>query len=131
MKKAICLVLLSVALLCHSNVEAQKAYSAVYYIGKIKNLTVRFMLADGYVAGCEINTTNATSKKRSVFLPQEGSPDENNQMKFYHYSTSGKTFTDYFIIDGLEEFFDVLPQSFTGTYYLNKQAYVIQLQKQN
>ena len=107
--------------------SAQKAYDAYYYKGSTQNISVSFTLADGYIAACELKTTDLTSKKTSSFLPETGAPDEMKRMKFYHYSTSGKKFTDYFIIDGMEEMYDSLPKIIYGKYYFNNSSYPLVL----
>jgi hypothetical protein len=108
---------------------SQKAYEAIYYSGKTQNIIVKFTLADGYIAGCEIKTTDIKTKKSSKFLPENGSADNDKKMKFYHYSTSGKTFPDYFILEGIEESYASTPKTFYGQYFFNGTAYKITLTK--
>ncbi|UIR57006.1 hypothetical protein LZQ00_04120 [Sphingobacterium sp. SRCM116780] len=108
---------------------SQKAYNAIYYSGKIPRSTVKFTLADGYSAGCEIKTIDNKTKKISKFSPENGYADNNKKMKFYRYSTSGKTWSDYFIIEGIEEVYDTIPTKFYGEYYYNGTAYKIVLTK--
>lgn len=108
---------------------SQKAYEAIYYSGKTQNITVKFTLADGYIAGCEIKTTDNKTKKTSKFLPETGYADDDKKMKFYHYSTSGKTFSDYFILEGIEEMYETTPTKIYGEYYFNGAVFKITLIK--
>mgnify|MGYP000990756912 CR=1 FL=1 len=108
---------------------SQKAYEAIYYTGKTQNIFVKFTLADGYLAGCEIKTTDTKTKKASKFLPENGYADDDKKMKFYHYSTSGKKFNDYFILEGIEESYDTTPKILYGQYFYNGTAYKITLTK--
>ena len=109
---------------------SQKAYVAVCYSGKTQNIQVKFTLANGYIGACEIKTTDNTSKKTSKFLPSTGTADDNKKMKFDHSSTSGKTFTDYFILNGMEDSYDNAPAKITGQYFFNGKAFAITLMKQ-
>jgi hypothetical protein len=108
---------------------AQKAYDAVKYTGSVQNISVKFTLANGYLAGCTITTADNNTHKRSQFLPEEGSANENKTLKFYHRSASGKTFTDYFTIKGLEEIFETAPAKIYGSYYFNGKAYNLVLKQ--
>jgi len=108
---------------------SQKAYNAIYYSGKTRKFIVKFTLADGYMAGCEIKTIDNKTKKTSKFLPKNGYADDNKKMKFYHYSPSSKTFSDYFIIEGIKEVYDTTPAKFYGKYYYNGTGYKIILTK--
>ncbi|WP_118975196.1 hypothetical protein [Taibaiella koreensis] len=108
---------------------AQKAYEAVYYRGKTQNIGVRFTLGAGYLPACEIETTDLKTHKTSTFLPEIGVPDEKKQMKFYHFSASQKAFSDYFIIDGIEEGYDEVPAKLYGRYYFNGKAYPLTLKR--
>ena len=108
---------------------SQKAFEAIYYIGKTQNITAKFMYADGYIGACEIKTIDEKTKKSARFLPENGHPDNNNKMKFYHYTTSGKTFQDYFILDGIEDEFDSIPTKLYGRYYYKGVAFSITLTK--
>lgn len=108
---------------------SQKAYEVVKYGGKTKNLLVKFILADGYLAGCEIRTINIKTKKKAKFLPENGNAYIENKIRFYHYSTSGNTFNDYFIINGIAESYDSVPTRFLGTYYYNSQTFRVTLTK--
>jgi len=102
---------------------AQKAYEAVYYKGQTEFLSIRFTLGDGYLPACEIKTTELKTMKKSVFLPEVGAPDEHKQIKFYHFSAASKSFSDYFIIDGMEEVYDQAPAKLYGKYYFNGKVY--------
>lgn len=105
----------------------QKAFEAVYYKGKTQNISVLFTLADGYTPGCEIKTTDLKTRKTSQFMPEVGVADEHKQLKFYHFSPSQKRFSDYFIIDGIEEVYDKVPRKLYGKYYFNGKAYPLVL----
>lgn len=107
---------------------SQKAFEAVYYSGKTQNIEVKFTLADGYIEGCEIKTTDLKTKKTSRFLPDFDYANDDDVMKFYHYSRSGKTFSDYFLINGLYDYVDA-PAIFSGTYYFKGKAYDLTLTK--
>jgi len=108
---------------------SQKAYDAVVYTGKTQNITVTFTLANGYVEASQILTTDNKSKKRSKFLPAEGYPDDESRMKFYHFSSSGKSFTDYFILDGIEQSYEEPPAEIYGKYYFNGEEFELTLKK--
>ncbi len=66
--------------------HSQKAYEEIYYIGKTQNITAKFTYADGYIGACEIKTIDEKTKRSSRFLPENGHPDKDNKMKFYHYT---------------------------------------------
>lgn len=119
-------ILFTAILLLPVSTLAQKAYEAVYYSGATQNITATFKLADGYTPACEITTKDNATKKTTRFLPVSGTADDAGNLKFYHYSDSGKKFTDYFIINGIESYDDT-PSQFTGTYYFNGKSYPITL----
>jgi hypothetical protein len=98
---------------------SQKAYENIYYSGKTKDMRIKLAVADGYIGASELRTTDLKTKKTSRFLPENGYVKEYRKLKFYHYSPSGKTFGDYFIIDGMAEYFDNTPARIYGKYYRN------------
>lgn len=108
---------------------SQKAYEAIYYSGKTQNINVKFTFAAEYIGASEIMTTDNKTKKTSKFLPENGYTGHEKQMKFNHYSTSGKTLKDYFILEGIGEDFEGVPTKFYGKYYYNGTAYSILLTK--
>jgi hypothetical protein len=123
------MILVFVMMITPKFIFSQKAFEAIHYSGTTQNIVVKFTFADGYIAGCEIKTKDIKTKKTSKFLPENGYPNDDKKMKFYHFSTSGKKFSDYFIIDGMEEFEEGTPAKFTGTYYFNGKAFNITLTK--
>lgn len=109
---------------------SQKAFEAVYYTGKTTDLEIKFMFADGYPEGSEIITTHRPTRKTSQFLPENPEPDSAKHWKFYHLSkTPGKTFSDYFILDSMQLYFDKLPASISGRYYFGGKTYPFILNK--
>jgi len=128
MKKKLLLVVAAVFIL-PVLAYSQKAYDAVVYTGETQNITVKFTLANGYVQASEIRTTDNKSRKSSKFLTAEGYPDDESKMKFYHFSSSGKTFSDYFILDGIEESYDLPPAEIYGKYYFNGGEFELTLKK--
>ena len=106
---------------------SQKAYEAIYYRGTTQNITVKFILAYGYIEACEIQTTDRKTKRTSKYLPVNSNADNDRKMKFYHYSTSGKTFSDYFMLEDIEEYYQHVPATIHGNYYFNRTAYSITL----
>jgi hypothetical protein len=128
MKKKLSLLLLSIFTL-PVLAFSQKAYESIYYTGKTQNITVKFTLANGYIGACEVKTTDNKTKKSSKFLPENGYAGDDKKMKFYHYSATGKTFTDYFIIEGMEEVYESIPAKIYGNYYFNGTAYKITFTK--
>ena len=109
---------------------SQKAFDAVYYSCKTADITIKFMYADGYIEGSEIKIKNSKTNKTSRFLPENGSPDITKQMKFYHATKSGKTFSDYFILKGIEDVAADLPTTISGVYYNRGKAFNFILTKQ-
>ncbi len=129
-KKFIKPLLLVVAIIGFASVSAaQKAYDAVYYTGKTQNITVKLTLANGYIGASEIKTTDSKTKKTSQFLPESGSVPDDKKLKFSHHSPSNKSFTDYFILDAIEENYDRAPKIIYGTYYFNGRSYSITFTK--
>ncbi len=108
---------------------SQKAYDAVDYLGKTADLTIRFTLGDGYIAACEIKTTDNNTKKTSRFLPEKGYPEEDKTMKFYHVSVTDRTFTDYFILKGIKEYYEQVPATISGVYYFAGREYPFVLKR--
>ena len=117
-------ILFAAILLLPVSALAQKAYEAIYYTGATQNITATFKLADGYIPACEITTKDNATRKTSRFMPESGVPDESDKLKFFHYSDTGKKFTDYFIINGLDSY-EETPSQFTGAYYFNGKSYPI------
>ncbi len=115
----------SLLLFIMNNAFAQKAFDAVYYTGKTQNISVQFMLANGYIGGSEIKTTDLKTKKTSKFLPNFDEEGNSDRMKFYHYSTSKTKFTDYFILNGIKDGYDENPSTIKGTYNFDGHAYDI------
>lgn len=122
-------LLLSALLLITAETFAQKAFEAIYYHGKAQNITVRLLLADGYISGSEIKTTDNRTHKTAVFTPDIGVPDEQKQIRFTHFSRTGKAFTDYFILQGMEEVYATPPVSINGRYYFNGRDYEVVLKR--
>lgn len=110
-------------------VFSQKAYDPIYYTGKTQNITANLMLAIGYIAACEIKTTDNKTKKTSTFLPVNGFADDEKKMKFYHHSKSSKKFSDYFILEGMEENYETPPTEIFGKYFFDGKVYEIVLSK--
>lgn len=106
---------------------SQKAYESVYYKGSTQNIKVTFNLADGYFGASEIVTRDKKTKKISKFIPEDGVALPNEKMKFIHYSVSGKTFTDYFILEGLGDAEQYLPEKIKGKYYFKGTGYLLVL----
>lgn len=102
---------------------SQKAYEAVKYHGSVNNLNLSFTLANGYLAGCKIITTDNKTHKTSQFLPENGYTEDDKSLKFYHKSVSTKNLTDYYIMQGMEELFDDAPSKLQGTYHANGKTY--------
>ena len=96
---------------------SQKAYVTTKYQRTIYKLTVTFNLADGYIQGNEIKLYNKASRTTARFLPENDAIDESRPTKFYHYSPSGKKFTDYFLVDSLKEKFEVMPAKISARYF--------------
>jgi hypothetical protein len=121
MKKALYIILLAV--IAPAFAYSQKAYEAIKYHGIVNNVSLSFTLANGYLAGCKIITTDNKTHKTSQFLPENGYVEDDKTLKFYHRSASGKTFTDYFIMQGMEELLEDVPAKLQGTYHANGKTY--------
>lgn len=96
---------------------SQKAYDVINYSGKTETMLIKFTLADGYIEASQLTTTDFKSKKTASFIPIDGGVAENKEMKFYHYSETGETFSDYFILEGIEEYYESIPVKICGKYY--------------
>jgi hypothetical protein len=127
MKISLIIVLLAIPVLAFS----QKAFEAIYYRGSTENISVKFILANGYITASEIQTINRKTKRMTKFLPVSNYAGNNSKMKFYHYSPSGKKFSDYFILENIEEYSQHVPAKILGKYFLNRTAYNIILTKHN
>jgi len=99
------------------NSMAQKAYDIVKYKGKTQNISVEFTLANGYLEASEIKTTDLKSKKTSKFSMDPSDARVGKDLRFMHISTSSKQFTDYFIIQNIEEGYTNPPKTIKGVYY--------------
>lgn len=106
-----------------------KAYDTVYYSGKTQNISIRLAYADGYINASRIITTDATTKKKSTFLPDDKF-DRADKLRFYHHTTSNKKFTDYFILEGIDEDSSPLPANIHGKYHFNGSAYDFVLKRE-
>jgi hypothetical protein len=127
MKKKLSLIIITV-LAMHANVFSQKAYDVIYYRGTTQNINVKFTLANGYINASEIQTIDRKTKRVSKFLAAHDTADNDGKMKFYHHSTSGKTFSDYFILD-IQDYYQHVPAKIRGKYYFNRTAYRITLSR--
>ena len=96
---------------------SQKAYVTTKYQGTINKLTVTFNLADGYFPGNEIKLYNKASRTTARFLPENDAINETSPTKFYHFSPSGKKYTDYFLVDSLKEKFEAMPAKISARYF--------------
>lgn len=96
---------------------SQKAYVTTKYQGTSNKLTVTFTLADGYFPGNEIKLYNKPGRKNIRFLPENDVVDETLPTKFYHYSPSGKKFTDYFLVYSLKENYKAMPAKIGARYF--------------
>lgn len=121
MKKSFAFHLLTILLLAFalpSTGIAQKAYETTKYQGSSNKLTVTFTHADGYFSGNEIKLYNKTSRKTTRFLPENDAVNETQPTKFYHYSPSGKKYTDYFLVDGIKENYEEMPKQISARYFV-------------
>lgn len=103
-------------------VFSQKAFEYEYYIGKTKDMTIKLLLADGYIAASEIRTVAFRSKKASRFLTETGYEQADRKMKFYHYSPSQKEFPDYFILENIRDAYELVPREMHGKYYFKNEV---------
>jgi|GEM_PF-713262 len=126
MKKKLSLIIITVLAIPVFGFS-QKAYELIYYRGTAQNINIKFTLAHGYINASEIQTTDRKTKRVSKFLPVSDNADNDSKIKFYHYSTSGKTFSDYFILEDMKEYYQHVPAKIHGNYYLNRTAYSITL----
>lgn len=108
---------------------AQKAYEAVYYCGKTQHISIKFMLANGYLEASEIIIKDSATRKSSTFYLDLVYAGEEKQKRFYHYTTLQQPFTDYFILEELEENYTSLPGEIQGYYYVEGKAIKIILKK--
>ncbi len=123
------LLLFTLVALSSTFAFCQKAYDAIIYVGKTQNITVQFTLANGYISASEIKTTDNKTKKTSKFSPTDATIDNDKKMKFEHVSTSGKKFSDYFMLEGMEDNYETPPSKITGNYFFNGTAFAITLVK--
>ncbi|MBD1383952.1 hypothetical protein IDJ75_01575 [Mucilaginibacter rigui] len=100
---------------------AQKAYEAVKYTGKVQNMAVRFILANGYLGASEVKLTDGKTHKTASFMPEYGYADDNKNLTFYRQNDATKT--AYFAISGMEELFETPPVKIKGIYYIKEKAY--------
>ncbi len=97
---------------------SQKAYVTTKYQVTSNKLTVTLYVADGYFSGNEIKLYNKASKKTTRFLSEKDGVDETQPTKFYHFSPSGKKFTDYFLVDSLQENYEAMPKQLNARYFM-------------
>lgn len=107
---------------------AQKAYEAVPYRDTLHNTAIQFTLANGYFGACELTVTNIKTKKTSTFLPEKNVADD-KKMKFIHHTSSGKILKDYFVLEGMEEYYDSPPEKIYGKYYCKGNVYSVSLKQ--
>ena len=111
-------------MLCMSfNSMAQKAYDNVKYIGKTQNISVEFTLANGYLEASEIKTKDLKNKKTSTFSVDPSDARVGTDLRLMHISTTSKQFTDYFIIQNIEEGYTNPPKTIKGMYYFENKPY--------
>jgi len=97
--KQFCILFLLVLFSFSAN--AQKAYETIVYNGKLPKVKVVLTLADGYILGSEIKTTDTATGKVSVFLPEE----KNGTLHFE--STLNAS---YFVLTDLTAYVKTLPK---------------------
>ena len=132
MKKSIVFYLLSfviVAIAFPVMCFAQKAYVTTKYQGISNKLTVTLNVADGYFSGNEIKLYNKASRNTSRFLPEKDGVDETKPTKFYHFSPTGKKFTDYFLVDSLQENYEEMPKQFIAKYFIRSNSLKLVLKR--
>lgn len=108
---------------------AQKAYVTTKYQGISNKLTVTLNVADGYFSGTEIKLYNKASRNSTRFLPEKDGVDETQSTKFYHFSPSGKKFTDYFLVDGLQENYEAMPKQINARYFMKANSLKLVLKR--
>lgn len=103
--KQFCILFLLV--LFSSSASAQKAYETIVYNGKLPKVKVVLTLADGYILGSEIKTTDTAMGKVSVFLPREKNGT-------FHFESDLNTF--YFVLTDLTADIKTLPKKIKAIY---------------
>jgi len=117
-----------ILILFASTTFAQKAYDVEYYNGKMKNLNIRFSLANGYISACEVKIINPKTKLFSTFHAESGAENPDFKMKFLP-TVKNKMNNIYLILYGIKDGYEVLPKEIHGIYYKNLKAYKIILFK--
>ena len=108
--------------------QSQKAYNTTKYKTTVKGLTATFTFAEGYFAGNEIKLYNKASRSISRFVPDTDTPKQNKASKFIHYSPLAKTYSDFFLIQGLHV--DTIPAKIYAVYYSKSRPVKFVLTKQ-
>lgn len=94
---------------------AQKAYDNVAYRGKLNNRTVYLTLANGYIGASAIKFTKPKVMK---FVPEVNAVGEDGKLKFVPSKATGNSPSKYFLLEGMSEAFETLPNALKGIYYL-------------
>lgn len=123
------LIIISILIFTSLTAFSQKAYEIEYYNGKTKTFSVKFTLANGYIAACEILKKDFVTQKTVKYIPEFGAESANHKMKFLRLSKSASTPADYFILDGIRDGYEVLPKEIHGIYCHHLKKYQILLFK--
>ncbi len=95
----------------------KKAYAIIRYKATVKKFAVTFNLAEGYFSANDLKLYNKISRQTSRFLPETSAPNDNEPSKFIHYSPSAKKYSDYFLVEGLNENNEMMPAKIIVVYY--------------
>ena len=93
-----------------------KAYEGINYQGKVNSWPIRLMLANGYIGASYIKLYAPGQKKPLVFEPAAGVADEHNRLKFI---TEKQNDPAYFILANMQDAYEEIPNTITGTSFVN------------
>jgi len=113
-----------------SVVWSQKAYEAIPYAARFNGQQIKLIFADGYIGASEVTVLKAGTKRKDLFIPDQGFIGKDRQLKFSAYKTSAAAAGDMFVLTGIEEFYDQLPKVINGVYTKAGKRYSIRFIKQ-
>lgn len=109
---------------------AQKAYDTVNYCGTAAGMTIKLVLANGYLGASEIQLSSKKHKKALHFIPEKGVADVKQHLKFLTYPAPEQAAKNHFILYGMKMGYDILPPTVIGKYYSDGKQYAIILKKE-
>ena len=108
---------------------AQKAYEKVYYTGKTDRYIITLIFAAGYLEASKVEIMVAKSKYKFTTDIDTDSINTSKNLRFNHFSSTGIKFSDYVLLNNINDNHTVLPEKIYGYYSFKDSKYKFTLKK--